>query len=566
MARTGSGSGTLLSRRNIKLDSFLKRNLERREYERIRAHEPCVVTSETVNKVYMHAVLSDERVYVTEHAPRTLTVAVSFRRVRDIELVNDLPGFLSGKDREHSQHVRIIYVTNKPADKGRDWLRRDKGVGFPRVAPPFRRNSHSPSTTLTFEGYPAESERLKSSRSASCPNSDSLSLVKIPRPPTSSATPLPPPAGVRAQVPRWSASVLSREEGEWAEREEREAELHLYAVSQSSRLYLQLQSAWNRFIIRSTLLLDPLYRRKCGSYSDSTPGKWRPALSWAWTCHLFDQLTSELLQDSNSVDRVFLLLQELKTAAHGNVSLVSLFWRSELCVFLVQTLEESLHTQSLSGVNTEDQILLRTVIVETLVVMFSETQREAVRLNTLCANNGALASRMLLAVICDPHQQSQSSEVSSEVSSEIQVLLSEYLDAACWLLFELLLLGLETSRRFSADDFLSVAWILRVLKTHPHLLSFITHQAQQVVLVLSGPQGAVLSPVQSVLLFQRCRLLLACLQHDGALTQHVRSQLREEFRYLVKPSCVKEKLSPRFPITSPTLRLVDNFLSLMRQI
>ena len=86
MARTGSGS--LLSRRNIKLDSFLKRNTERTVYERIRAYEPCVVISETVNKVYMHVVLTDECVYLTEYPPRTLTAAFSFRRVRDIELVS----------------------------------------------------------------------------------------------------------------------------------------------------------------------------------------------------------------------------------------------------------------------------------------------------------------------------------------------------------------------------------------------------------------------------------------------------------------------------------------------
>lgn len=86
MARTGSG--VLLSRRNVKLDSFLKRNTERTVYERIRAYEPCVVISDTVNKVYMHVVLSDERVYLTEYPPRTLTAAVTFTRVRDIELVS----------------------------------------------------------------------------------------------------------------------------------------------------------------------------------------------------------------------------------------------------------------------------------------------------------------------------------------------------------------------------------------------------------------------------------------------------------------------------------------------
>lgn len=85
MARTGSASPS--SRGNIKLDSFLRRNTEQAVYERIRFSEPCVVISETINKAYMHVVLSDERVFLTEYAPRTLTAALSFRRVRDIELV-----------------------------------------------------------------------------------------------------------------------------------------------------------------------------------------------------------------------------------------------------------------------------------------------------------------------------------------------------------------------------------------------------------------------------------------------------------------------------------------------
>lgn len=65
--------------------------------------------------------------------------------------------------------------------------------------------------------------------------------------------------------------------------------------------------------------------------------------------------------------------------------------------------------------------------------------------------------------------------------------------------------------------------------------SFIGYQAQQVVLVLSDLQDSesVLSPAQSVLLFQRCRLLLACLQYNSQLAQHLRSHFREEFRFVL---------------------------------
>ncbi|MGH0115983.1 UNVERIFIED_CONTAM: hypothetical protein FKN15_060447 [Acipenser sinensis] len=40
-------------KRNSKLDSFLKRNLEQRVYERVRACKACVVISETFKKVFI---------------------------------------------------------------------------------------------------------------------------------------------------------------------------------------------------------------------------------------------------------------------------------------------------------------------------------------------------------------------------------------------------------------------------------------------------------------------------------------------------------------------------------
>ncbi|XP_033989320.1 uncharacterized protein C12orf56 homolog isoform X1 [Trematomus bernacchii] len=579
MDRTGSGA--LLWRRNMKLDTFLKRNTERAVYERIRAYEPCVVISETVKKVYMHVVLSDERVYLTEYPPRTLTEAFNFRRVRHIELVNDLPDFLHGKDRERCQHILITYITDKPAARGRDWLRRDQRAGLRPAAPASRRPSDCLTIPHTLGGYPAqrspsesvtEHHMLPPPRSASCPNADTLGLLRVPHPPPTASSLYSPTSNHRlfhsdtGQVPRRLITVLSRLLGRDCVNsgEEREAELHLYAVSPTSRLYLHLQSSWNSFIIRSTLSLDPLHRRRCSASSDSSPGKALPGISWERTAHLFAQLSSELLQEGIGVESLYLLLQELSTAAHRNIALRRLFWRSsEVCVFLVQTLEESLHgCRSLHGVYTADQLLLSTLIVQTLAVMFRETEVEPARFNLLSAKKGALASRMLLALICDAELQTQKQR--SLVDCELQALLAEYLDSACSLLFELLLLGHEASRCSLTENFLSVGWILRVLQPHPHLMSFISHQAQQVVVVLSDLQDSPLAPSQSVLLFQRCRLLLACLQYNNLLAQHLRSHFREEFRYFVKLSCVEVKLPPHYPISPPTLRLVEQILTLLK--
>lgn len=77
---------------------------------------------------------------------------------------------------------------------------------------------------------------------------------------------------------------------------------------------------------------------------------------------------------------------------------------------------------------------------------------------------GILLSRMLLALICDPQTESRGSPTDAEVSEvsavlnrlfdsmcdrlcsrQLQASLSEYLDAACSLLFELLLFGYQVS-------------------------------------------------------------------------------------------------------------------------
>ncbi|XP_037552056.1 uncharacterized protein C12orf56 homolog [Nematolebias whitei] len=554
MARNGSGSGSLLvTRRNARLDAFLKRNTERGLYERIRTCEPCVVVSDSVSRVYMHAVLSDERVYLTEFSPRTLTEAVSFGRVRDIELVNDLPDFLSAKDRERCQHIRITYVAEKPTRKEHDWLQGGKREGLPPVAPPTRRANHCTTMTHSFEGYPAESRWrnkepvLRSTRSVFCSEPETLSLLRAPRAPENVQKQSRTSAAVVVQVRRRSGSVLTRllRRDEASREREREAELHLYAVCQTSRLYLQLQSCWNSFLIRSTLLLDPLYRRRSAASPDS--------FSLEQTAHLFSQVSSELLQDGVGVEDLHLLLQELSTSAQRNVALRRLFWRSsEVCFSLVQTLEDCLQGQQSLGGATTDQLLLSSLIVQTLTATLAEMQVEEATVSLLLAKKGILLSRMLLALICDPQMESR----GSPTDAELQASLSEYLDAACSLLFELLLFGYQSSRCSSAENFVSVGWILRVLQPHPHLLPFIRYQAQQVVQVLSGLQGSFLGPARSVLLFQRCRLLLTCLQHDSQLALHLQTHFREEFRYFVTPSCA-EKLLPESPIRGATIKLIE---------
>lgn len=83
------------------------------------------------------------------------------------------------------------------------------------------------------------------------------------------------------QVPRKIGSVLSRllRRDCVSGGEEREAELHLYAVSPESRLYLRLQSAWNSVIIVSDGTNTPGVTQQ-----DQKSGSWSTQLDFLTSC------------------------------------------------------------------------------------------------------------------------------------------------------------------------------------------------------------------------------------------------------------------------------------------
>ncbi|XP_016299735.1 uncharacterized protein C12orf56-like isoform X3 [Sinocyclocheilus anshuiensis] len=567
MARTSADG--LLRQNNSKLDSFLKRNTSRDVYERIRVYEPCVVVSGSVKKVFMHVILSDERVYLSEYHPRALREALSFRRIKSIELINDLPDFLSGQDRERSLHIRVVHTTKNPGKKSS----RPKGSGQNKPSFPGRNSSArhslegmSPessswriSPTSMSDGGLEEEEGsvIPERRSASCPNPDVLALAVFNTSPAHSSSSSDQRESPSASVP----TTLMRR----TTTEEKEEELHLYAVSPSSRIYLHLQSSWSSCIIRSTLMLDPVYRKRCGVSSSSPQKQKYHRISWERTCHLFSQLSGELLQEDVGLESLYLLLQELHTATNRNPTIKKLFWRSpDLYPFLVKTLADSFQSGQ-EAVHTADRLLLCTLVVQILSLMFRETEMEATRLSMLTAKQGALTENMLLALVRDPDLQLPDSTNGSKSSvNKLQRLQADCLDAASALLFEMVVLCQEASCTPALGHFLTIGWVFRLLKPHPFLLPFVGYQAQQVVLLLSGPQDP-LSPSQAVLLYQRCRVLLACLQHSTCLSKYIRTGFKEEFRYYVKTSGLEDKLPHHYPISQPAQRLLSQLLSLVLQ-
>ncbi|XP_033121696.1 uncharacterized protein C12orf56-like isoform X2 [Anneissia japonica] len=120
MARNGLA---IVSKRNLKLENFLKVNLAQDVFDRIQAYEACIVNSAKEKKAlkFKYAVLGDERLYITENPPKVIKEeeGLHLQDVISITLVNDFPDFLSGEERENTQHILIKHLQERPVPKTR---------------------------------------------------------------------------------------------------------------------------------------------------------------------------------------------------------------------------------------------------------------------------------------------------------------------------------------------------------------------------------------------------------------------------------------------------------------
>ncbi|KAF4079410.1 hypothetical protein AMELA_G00177750 [Ameiurus melas] len=512
-------SDTSLCRHNSKLETFLKRTAQRDVYERIRYYEACVVVSEELDKVFMHVVLTDDSIYLSEFHPRTLHRTLHFSVIVHIELINDLPDFLSGKDQEQSLHIRVVHTHAK--DVGKD-CSRNKGSALTKpqsVATPSQQDNYGHSCSL--EGISRVQQDADGRRSPSW-NRDGRGGCKGKRKSKSSV------------LPRMTKGAAGEKEKKIEEEEKKE--LHLYAVMLTSQIYVQLQRSWNSYIMRSTLML-----RTCTVSSSTSSKKRQHKISWERTCHLFSQLSGELLQDELSLESLYLLLQELCTSAHHNPAVKTLFWRSpELYPFLVKTLANSLQL-SQDRLHTADRLLLSMLVVQTMSLMFGETEKGPAKI--LTSKQGSVTAALLLALVCDPELKSHN--CNSPSHTDLHVLQAEYLDAASVLLFEVVMFCQKTSRIPKVGHFLTVAWVFQTLKAHPFF------------------SESPLSPFQAVLLYQRCYLLLTCMQHNTCVNSYIITELKEEFRYYVRKSGLEDKLPSHYPISRPAQHLFSQLLSMV---
>ncbi|XP_076967409.1 uncharacterized protein C12orf56 homolog isoform X3 [Tamandua tetradactyla] len=578
------------TRTNSRLDSFLRRHLSPQVYDAIRAYEPCIVLSDSENYTFKFVVLSDRLIYLTENPPKSIRRVVALRDVVAIDLIDDYPEFLSGPNRETNQHIRIIYSSDalkKECEKSngvRKFLfpfhhanAKNKKVKKEKNTHIFWRHKESRNQNESSLRYQQENSTT-SKDSTPCPPSD---IKKLPLHGQGAFRSLPTPSRRHSQFTPANgkadssvSSCMASTKELWqlpnhkdtlsktllkgngngnvfylnssqasslqsnSNLEKKESELHLYIVSTNSSIFLHLKSSWNNYIIKATLLQDPLYASGLSPAIRSQ----QPYRSEEKIKH-FSQLKSELFLKNNTLRKMLDLITELKIAAQENFILKKLFWKtSDLFYFLVNKLHEYLpESRDKNALQNKsqraDELVICIEIIQTLGMMFRETETELSRLNTLAATKGTLFNLLVILIsepqipkshpVFDIALVADSTLVEMTSDAKLQKLILEYTDTATSLLYEILLVFQQGNLGLGSRKF-AIHWMMSFLQSHPPIITFVASIVKQVVKWLSA-SFQLLSPYQAVLLYQQFYILKSCLQYSKTLAEYIRNDYREEF-------------------------------------
>ncbi|XP_015995383.2 uncharacterized protein C12orf56 homolog isoform X1 [Rousettus aegyptiacus] len=613
-----AGSG-FPARTNSRLDAFLRRHLAPDVYDAIRAYESCIVVSDSEKHTLKYVVLSDRLIYLTEIPPKSIRRVVALRDVLAIDLIDDYPEFLSPQDRETNQHIRIIYSTvlKKEYERSKGVRKflfpfhhanaNNKKVKEDNNGPLFWTDKEPRSPNESSLRYHQESN-TPSKDSTLCPPSDlkKLFLRPLPTPSrrscqststTGQAVSTPScttntkePEGLPDHKVSLSAipfkcneninefylgnSSLTSPLQSHLNLDKKESELHLYIISTTSSIFLHLKSSWNNYVIKATLLQDPLY---VSELSPATGGQ-KPYRSEEKIKH-FSQLKSELFLKDNTLRKILCLITELKVAAQKNFILKRLFWKtSDLFYFLVNKLHEYLpESRDKNALQNKsqraDELVVCIEIIQTLGLMFRETETESSRLNTLAAKKGTLFNLLVILIskpqipkscpVFDIQLVADSTLVEMSFDAELQKLILEYTDRATALLYEILLVFQQGNLGLGSTKF-AISWMMSFLQSCPPIITFVASIVKRVVKGLSA-SFQLLSPGQAVLLYQQFFILKSCLLYSKTLAEYIRSDYREEFRYFIHMPALEKRLPLCYPITQPTTRLFHEVLKLIEQ-
>ncbi len=82
---------------DVRLESFLRRNLSREDYDRLYTSEASVVLSPEEKRVHRYAILGHDRLYTLEIPPKKLKTVLMLEDVLSVQLVSDYTLLVRGQ-------------------------------------------------------------------------------------------------------------------------------------------------------------------------------------------------------------------------------------------------------------------------------------------------------------------------------------------------------------------------------------------------------------------------------------------------------------------------------------
>ncbi|KAK7101400.1 uncharacterized protein C12orf56-like [Littorina saxatilis] len=359
--------------------------------------------------------------------------------------------------------------------------------------------------------------------------------------------------------------------------DQRQTILHIYLLNSSSPMIMLMRGAWNNYLIRATLSLDP------GEGVLETSSVLPPSKNQREKCEvLFNQLKQQLFDPSNSMADYYQLIADLRRATEKNFLMKKLFWRTgDILTLMTQQIQKymprtdaNLHTEN-GRSQRVDELVFVILLVETLSLMFRESEVLVARTQTLKAERGKHVIDLLMTLTSAlnmPEKQillmkhwtapskntrfGSSSTLNTGRDGELYQLLSEYMKVSISAVFELFLMAKQNQFEQDEGVHFTVNWIVKVLEESKNAEQFTERVMSQVLEVINLARFGAVSSDQAVRLYQQFSLLLAVLGHSAHILGFLRNHYHEEFKYFIQGPALARKLPQHFPITGTTLRVV----------
>lgn len=353
--------------------------------------------------------------------------------------------------------------------------------------------------------------------------------------------------------------------------ERKKATVSIYLLNLQSPMLMLIRSAWNNYLIKHTLNIDMDYEKNFRSSAvRSGPiqriPKYREKMEL-----LFNALKRDLLNPENSMEDIFSLLTELKTATEKNFTLKKLFWKNaDMFLFLVRQTQHYL-PKSPVNVNTEhgrvqraDELELVILLTEILSLMFRESEIIPARIQTLKADRGKAIFDLIRLLICSPEipekmaAPSKSTQNLQATDEEIKKQIDEFRKSALLTLFEIFLMARQANWGNREASFFNISWVIKTMEEMRMTEGFVENVIDQMMKFIGPTRKDALMPQEAVTLYVQFSVLQTFLHYSPKISAFIRSHYLEEFKYFVQVPVVMKKLPQSYPICMITVTLIES--------